>query len=222
MASAMPVLPEVESRIVLPGTSRPRARPSSIILTAGRSFTEPPGLNPSSFAHIRTPAATPSRTWRISRSGVLPTRPATERAASGPSVGAVGRARAAGPSARARPPPVFDPCMGCMEARGAGGVAKRLRARIGDRLDRLVAVAGDTHHDRLVARNAALLDELLRDRDGRAAGGLREDPLRASEEPDPFDDLRVGHRFSPATRLAHRLQHVVPVGRVADRDRLGD
>src|SRR5881296_1005877 len=95
MASAMPVFPEVESMIVLPGTSRPHARPSSIILSAGRSFTEPPGLNPSSFAHMLTPGATPSRTWRISTSGVLPTRLATERAASGPSVGAVGRARAA-------------------------------------------------------------------------------------------------------------------------------
>ena len=43
MASAMPVLPEVESRMVRPGTRRPRARPSSIIFFAGRSFTEPAG-----------------------------------------------------------------------------------------------------------------------------------------------------------------------------------
>src|SRR5438445_6230873 len=95
MASAMPVLPEVESRIVFPGTSRPRARPSSIIFKAGRSFTEPPGLKPSSLPRMRTPGATPSRTRRISISGVLPTSWSAEGTASGPAAGEVGRARTA-------------------------------------------------------------------------------------------------------------------------------
>src|SRR5437867_191342 len=95
MASAMPVFPEVESMIVFPGRRAPRASPSSIILTAGRSLTEPPGLKPSSLPRSRTPGATPSRTWRISTSGVLPTSCRAEGAVSGPSAGDVGRARTA-------------------------------------------------------------------------------------------------------------------------------
>src|SRR5262245_4479388 len=95
MASAMPVLPDVESRIVFPGTRSPRASPSSIILTAGRSFTDPPGLNPSSFAKSRTPEATPSRSRRISASGVFPTSWSADGTARGPSAGDVGRESAA-------------------------------------------------------------------------------------------------------------------------------
>src|SRR5215468_3087991 len=90
MASAIPVLPEVESRMVLPGTSRPWRMPSWIILRAGRSFTEPPGLKPSILANRRTPGGTPSRTRWISTSGVLPISSSTEGETSGPSPGAVG------------------------------------------------------------------------------------------------------------------------------------
>ena len=44
-ASAMPVLPEVDSTIVLrPGSIRPSASAASIIATPMRSFTEPAGL----------------------------------------------------------------------------------------------------------------------------------------------------------------------------------
>src|SRR5439155_26806953 len=109
-----------------------------------------------------------------------------------------------------------------IEVREAGRDAKRLRDAVEHGLERLVAVAGDAHDDRFVARNAALLDELLRDRDGRPAGGLGEDSLRASEEADALYDLLVGDRLPPAAGLPHRLEHVEPVGRVADRDRLGD
>src|SRR5437870_5436723 len=91
----VPMVAEVESRIVFPGTSRPRASPSSIILRAGRSFTEPPGLKPSSLPRMRTPGATPSRARRISTSGVLPTSWSAEGTASGPAAGEVGRARTA-------------------------------------------------------------------------------------------------------------------------------
>src|SRR5262245_5377407 len=93
MASAMPVLPEVESRMVLPGTSRPWRMPSWIILSAGRSFTEPPGLRPSILPNRRTPGGTPSRTRRISTSGVLPISWSTDGETSGPSPGAVGPAK---------------------------------------------------------------------------------------------------------------------------------
>ena len=75
IASAIPVLPEVESRITLPGFNLPSAIPTSIIFFAGRSLTEPPGLKPSSLAKIRTPAGiNPAVSRVISSSGVLPTR----------------------------------------------------------------------------------------------------------------------------------------------------
>ncbi len=46
----MPVLPDVASTIVVrPGSIRPSASAASIIATPMRSFTDPPGLNASSF-----------------------------------------------------------------------------------------------------------------------------------------------------------------------------
>src|SRR5271155_5526832 len=71
----MPVLPEVESRMTLPGRSSPRARPISIILRAARSLTEPPGLKPSSFAKILTPGLRIPCVSRVS-SSTLPARDA--------------------------------------------------------------------------------------------------------------------------------------------------
>jgi hypothetical protein len=53
--------------------------------------------------------------------------------------------------------------------RGPSG--DRRRHAVGDHFRRLVAVAGDADDDRLVARDAALLDQLLRDRHRGAAGG---------------------------------------------------
>ena len=50
----MPVLPDDGSRIVAPGVSTPSRSASSIILSAMRSFDEPPGFWPSSFAQMRT------------------------------------------------------------------------------------------------------------------------------------------------------------------------
>jgi hypothetical protein len=50
IAYAMPVLPDVASRIVPPASSAPVRSPSAIIRAAARSFTDPPGLCHSSFA----------------------------------------------------------------------------------------------------------------------------------------------------------------------------
>src|SRR5260370_16903375 len=81
IASAIPVLPEVESRITLPGLSLPSAIPASSMLFAGRSLIEPPGLKPSSLAKIRTPGfSNPAVSRLISSSGVLPIRSSTLRA----------------------------------------------------------------------------------------------------------------------------------------------
>src|SRR5688572_19998078 len=56
MASEMPVLPLVGSRIVAPGCSAPSFSAASIILIAARSLMEPVGLRSSSLAHSRTSA----------------------------------------------------------------------------------------------------------------------------------------------------------------------
>src|SRR4051794_33182690 len=54
MASAMPVLPDVGSRMTLSGVRAPERSASSIMRLAMRSFSEPVGFWPSSFAHRRT------------------------------------------------------------------------------------------------------------------------------------------------------------------------
>src|SRR3954453_19836616 len=53
MASEMPVLPLVGSRIVAPGCSEPSFSAASIIAIAARSLIEPVGLWSSSLAHSR-------------------------------------------------------------------------------------------------------------------------------------------------------------------------
>ncbi len=70
IASEIPVLPEVGSRIVWPGRISPFSSASSISDRATRSLTEPVGLNDSILAQMRTPGLGDRR--RSSTSGVLP------------------------------------------------------------------------------------------------------------------------------------------------------
>ena len=70
IASEMPVLPEVGSRIVMPGPIAPFSSASSISARATRSLTEPVGFWHSSLAQMRTPGLGDRR--RSSTSGVLP------------------------------------------------------------------------------------------------------------------------------------------------------
>ena len=71
MASEMPVLPEVGSRIVQPGRSSPSFSASSIIASAARSLIDPVGLRSSSLAQSRTSGVGDSR--GSPTSGVPPT-----------------------------------------------------------------------------------------------------------------------------------------------------
>src|SRR5579859_984916 len=66
----MPVLPAVPSTIVPPGLSRPEATASSMMASAARSLTEPPGLRNSALPRISQPVASDARASRMS--GVLP------------------------------------------------------------------------------------------------------------------------------------------------------
>src|SRR4051812_37747528 len=71
----MPVLPDVGSTIVAPGASNPWLSAASIIESAMRSFTLPPGFSDSI---LPSTSAEPAGTTRASRtSGVLPIRSST-------------------------------------------------------------------------------------------------------------------------------------------------
>ena len=70
IASAMPVLPDVGSRMTESGPSTPRRSRSSTRYFAARSFTDPVGLSISSFAYRRTAGLGHIR--GISTSGVWP------------------------------------------------------------------------------------------------------------------------------------------------------
>ena len=70
MASPTPVLPDVGSTIVPPGRNAPDASAASIIRTAMRSFTDPPGLKYSTLAS--TCAGAPAVTFRSLSRGVSP------------------------------------------------------------------------------------------------------------------------------------------------------
>src|SRR4029453_18128119 len=81
MASPIPVLPLVGSTTVAPGRSAPRRSASSIMATAMRSFTLPPGLSDSSLPSTVAP---PGRgMWFSPPSGVAPIRSSTEPATRG-------------------------------------------------------------------------------------------------------------------------------------------
>src|SRR5580704_16082221 len=66
--------------MVLPGLSAPLARPAWIMLRAGRSFTEPPGLNHSALAANSTLGNSRPTLLRRSR-GVFPMQSRTVRPA---------------------------------------------------------------------------------------------------------------------------------------------
>ena len=64
------MFPDVGSRIVRSAVSSPEASATSTIFLAMRSFVEPVGLLPSSFAHSRTPGFGERR--GMPTSGVFP------------------------------------------------------------------------------------------------------------------------------------------------------
>ena len=76
MASEMPVLPLVGSRIVAPGRSVPSASAALIMFSAARSLIEPVGLRSSSLAQSRTESLGESSGRPIS--GVWPTESAMD------------------------------------------------------------------------------------------------------------------------------------------------
>ena len=72
------------------------------------------------------------------------------------------------------------------------------------------------------AVDVAALGELAQHRGRDAAGGLGEDPGRLRQQLDAVADLVVGDSVDRAAAATRELERVRPVGRVADRQRLGD
>src|SRR5918996_4754905 len=98
----------------------------------------------------------------------------------------------------------------------------RRRRALDDVLDRLQTVARDEGDRALVRTHDTLFAQTLERCDDDAAGRLREDTFGAREQADTVDDLLVADVFDRAARVARRLYRVIPVGGVADRERLGD
>ena len=94
--------------------------------------------------------------------------------------------------------------------------------RIAGGVERLQALAGDVDDDAFAGADLAALGQLLQDADGDAAGGLGEDPGRLGQQFDRLADLLVVDRVDAAAGAAGVLDRVGAVGRVADRQALGD
>jgi hypothetical protein len=74
----MPVFPDDSPIKVAPGRNAPRSSASSTRKRATRSFTEPPGLAPSSLTTMRTAGF--GLSWETSTIGVSPIRSSTSLA----------------------------------------------------------------------------------------------------------------------------------------------
>ena len=92
----------------------------------------------------------------------------------------------------------------------------------GDRVQGLEAVAGVEDDGGQGRVEQTGLDQLLRHADGHPARRLGEDALGAGQQLDRVDDLLVVDVLDGAAGAAGDVQHVRAVGRVADRQRLGD
>ena len=93
---------------------------------------------------------------------------------------------------------------------------------LADGVERLQALAGDVEDHALVGTDVAALGQLAQHRRGHAAGRLGEDSGRLGEQLDALDDLLVGDRVDRPAGAAGDVEREHAVGRIADRERLGD
>src|SRR4051812_25843477 len=89
-------------------------------------------------------------------------------------------------------------------------------------VERLQALACQVDDYLLPGRDFAALGELAQDADRDPPGRLGEYPGGLGEQADPVADLVVVDRIDAAPRAACVLDRVGAVGRVADRQALGD
>src|SRR5581483_8795293 len=91
-----------------------------------------------------------------------------------------------------------------------------------ERLDRLVAVAGDERDGLLVGPDHPALTESPQDGDGDPACGLGEHAFRLGEQADPLDHLVLGAGVDRSAGLVRDPDGEVAVGGVADGERARD
>ncbi len=70
--------------------------------------------------------------------------------------------------------------------------------------------------------DVSLLEQLLGDAGGYAAGRFRENSFGFGKELDAFYDFRIGNVFGPAAAVANGSRGVETVGRIADGQRARD
>src|ERR1051326_4004774 len=90
------------------------------------------------------------------------------------------------------------------------------------RVESLQSVSGDRQNRQIRFLDPALLHQFLRNRDGDAAGRLREDAFCFREQLNAGNDLLVRAVFSPAAGTGDQARGKVAVRGVADRERLRD
>src|SRR3990170_3508248 len=98
----------------------------------------------------------------------------------------------------------------------------RLGKAVGDGLLGLEAGAGDEGHHELVRVDVAGLYEAPQPGDDDAARRLGEDAFALRQEADALHDLLVADSGAGAARIGHRAESVIAIGRVANRQGLGD
>src|SRR5579884_3840833 len=93
---------------------------------------------------------------------------------------------------------------------------------VNDGLLSFEAIAGDVRDSHLVGTNLTGRRELLQAGDSHASRSLGENSFGTRQQLDAVDDLVVGRGFTATAGLVDDLQTVVAVGRISDRQRLGD
>src|SRR5271167_3680817 len=80
-------------------------------------------------------------------------------------------------------------------------------------------VAGDAQHGRLSRRYASLPVKFARASGGHPASSLRKDAFRLRQKLNGLDHFRIGNVLSPPATLRDGLDGIVPVRRIANRQR---
>src|SRR5437773_1816430 len=91
-----------------------------------------------------------------------------------------------------------------------------------DRVRSFQSISRDGDHSDAAAVDIAAFDQLLRDGNGDAARGFRENTFRFGQEADAGRYFRIRRVIAPAAGLEYESCRVVAVSRVADGERLRD
>jgi hypothetical protein len=89
----------------------------------------------------------------------------------------------------------------------------------GYRLESFVTVGSDADNDRFITRNSSFLDEFPGYRDFGYSRRLGKDSFSPCEQLDPFNNFFIRDTLTPTAGLFDRVNDVVAICRIANRDR---